>query len=272
MHIPTILIVNAQRKLGRMLRTTLANHGYATVQFNTAPQALRTIRTTRPDLILLDVDFPVPQSIDHCREIRGSCDIPIIVLSPSSAKIDKILALDAGADDYIVKPIDRDELLARIRALLRRSSPAQTTSSLFSADGFAVDFERRQVTVRNRKVHLRPKEFHLLKFLIAHQGRAVAYRELSDVIWGPGCAEQMDNLRVIINQLRKKIEPDPDKPRFIQTEFSVGYRFQAQNGDSHAERDSGLQFETRSSQGIEPAPQESVDGNHNARHDQRGCH
>jgi len=233
MKLPTILIVDSERKLRCVLHTTLVTHGYAIIESRTGENALNTIRKLRPDLILLDINLPGVNGIDICRQIRRFCDTPIIVVTARSAQRDKVLALDAGADDYIVKPFEWEELLARIRAFLRRFVPAEAMSSFVSGD-MAVDFERRQVTVRSRRVHLGPKEFHLLKCLIAHKGRPVAHRELFHALWGPNRGEQVDNLRVIINQLRKKIEMDPAHPKVIQTEPGVGYRFQASTGDEES--------------------------------------
>lgn len=226
MRLPTILVVDSERKLRRVLRATLVARGYAIIESRTAENAVKKIRATRPDLILLDINLPGADGIDTCRQIRRSCEAPIIVVSARSAQHEKVFALDAGADDYVVKPFEWEELLARIRAFLRRYLPSETMSPFASRD-IAVDFERRQVTVRSRTVHLGPKEFHLLKYLVAHKNRAVAHRELFHALWGPRRNGNLDNLRVVINQLRKKIETDPAHPRFIQTEPSVGYRFQA---------------------------------------------
>jgi len=225
MKLPIILIVDRERKLRRALRTTLVTHGYDVIKSRSGENALRIIRKTRPDLILLDINLPGADGMEMCRQIRRSCDTPIIVVTARSTQRDKILALDAGADDYVVKPFDWEELLARIRSFLRRYLPSEDVPS-FSSGDIAVDFERRQVTVRSCTVHLGPKEFHLLKYLVAHKGRAVAHPELFHALWGPKRNGRLDNLRVVINQLRKKIETDPAHPRFIQTEPSVGYRFQ----------------------------------------------
>jgi two-component system KDP operon response regulator KdpE len=233
MRLPTILIVDSERKLRRMLHATLVTRGYAAVESRSGENALKMIKTTRPDLILLDINLPGVNGIDMCRQLRHSCDAPIIVVSARSAQHEKVFALDAGADDYVVKPFEWEELLARIRAFLRRYLPSEALSS-FAGRDIAVDFEHRQVTVRSRTVHLGPKEFHLLKYLVAHNGKAVAHRELFHALWGPKRNGHLDNLRVVINQLRKKIETDPAHPRFIQTEPSVGYRFQA---PKHATRE-----------------------------------
>jgi len=226
MRLPTILILDNERQLRRMLRVTLVTHGYDVIKSQSGANALKMIRTMRPDLILLDINLPGLDGIDMCRQIRSSCDIPIIVVTARTAQRDKILALDAGADDYVVKPFDWEELLARIRAFLRRYLPSETMSS-FACRDLTVDFEYRQVTVHSRPVHLGRKEFDLLRYLIARKGRPVSHWELFHALWGPRRNGHVENLRVVINQLRKKIEIDPAHPRFIQTEPAVGYRFQA---------------------------------------------
>jgi len=226
MRLPTILIVGGQRPLRRMLRVALVTHGYDVIKSRSGANPLKMIRTMRPDLILLDINLPGVHGIDICRQIRHWCDAPIIVISTRSAQRDKVLALDAGADDYVVKPFDWEELLARIRAFLRRYLPSETMSS-FACRDLAVDFEYRQVTVHSRPIHLGRKEFDLLRYLIVRKGRPVSHWELFHALWGPRRNGHVENLRVVINQLRKKIEIDPAHPRFIQTEPAVGYRFQA---------------------------------------------
>lgn len=222
---PTILIVDSERRLRRMLRRTLVTYGYAIVESRTGRKALKLTRTARPDLILLDINLPGTDGIATCRQLRRSCAAPIIVVTARSAQQDKVFALDAGADDYVVKPFEWEELLARIRALLRRYLPAETMMSFANGD-IAIDFERRQFTAGGRAVHLRDKEFHLLKYLVAHKGRAVAHQELCHALWGQARGDARAKLRVLVGQLRRKIEMDPARPEFIQTEPSVGYRFQ----------------------------------------------
>jgi two-component system KDP operon response regulator KdpE len=163
--------------------------------------------------------------IAACREIRESSDAPIIMLTVRNAERDKVLALDAGADDYVVKPFGIEELLARIRAALRRYAPGDTLPAFVSKD-LTLDFESRQLTVRGLEVHLTPKEFDVLKHLIANQGKPLTHRRLLQSVWGPDYGEETENLRVVINQLRKKIESNPAQPKYIRTEPWVGYRFQ----------------------------------------------
>ena len=226
MMVPRILIVDSECKARRALHARLLTHGYAVLESRTGENALKIVPTTRPDLILLDINLPETDGMEICRRIRGSSDAPIIVVTARKAPHDKVFALDAGADDYVVKPFEWEELLARIRAFLRRYLPSETAASFANGD-MTVDFERRQVAVRGRTVHLGPKEFHLLKCLVAHKGKVVAHRDLFHALWGPRHNGHQDNLRVVINQLRKKIEKDPAHPQFIQTDPWVGYRFYA---------------------------------------------
>jgi two-component system KDP operon response regulator KdpE len=163
--------------------------------------------------------------IEACREIRQSSEAPIIMLTVRNAERDKVLALDAGADDYVVKPFGIEELLARIRAALRRYAPGDALPPFVSKD-LTLDFESRQLIVRGQEVHLTPKEFDVLKHLIANQGKPLTHRRLLQSVWGPEYGEETENLRVVINQLRKKIESDPAHPKYIRTEPWVGYRFQ----------------------------------------------
>jgi len=179
----------------------------------------------KPDLILLDVNLPGMSGIETCRELRGFTAMPIIMLTVRNAERDKVVALDAGADDYVTKPFGIEELLARVRASLRRHSSAEVIPA-FQSKELSVDFESRRVTACGEDVHLAPKEFEVLKHLIAQQGKPVSHRRLLQSVWGPEYGEETENLRVVINQLRKKIEKDPAQPKFILTEPWVGYRFQ----------------------------------------------
>src|SRR5260370_30530737 len=179
-----------------------------------------------PDLILLDVNMPGMGGIEACREIRRTSDAPVIMLTVRNAERDKVGALDAGADDYVVKPFGIEELLARVRAALRRHATVEALAP-FETKDLSIDFERRSVRARGEDVHLTPKEFEVLRLLIAHQGKPLTHRRLLQAVWGPDYGEETENLRVVINQLRKKIESDPAHPKYILTEPWVGYRFQA---------------------------------------------
>jgi two-component system KDP operon response regulator KdpE len=220
----TILVVDDEPQIRRVMLTTLTSHGYSVVEAGSGEEALEKLRAERPDLILLDVNMPGISGLDTCAEIRTSSDVPIIMLTIRNSERDKVQALDAGADDYVVKPFGVQELMARIRAALRRSAPGEATPA-FSSGDLKIDFEKRVVTVKNHAVRLTPKEFELLRHLVANRGKALGHRRLLQAVWGPDYGEETEYLRVFINQLRKKIEPDPHKPRYIHTEPWVGYRF-----------------------------------------------
>jgi two-component system KDP operon response regulator KdpE len=220
-----ILVVDDEPQIRRVLRSTLAARGYVITDAKTGEEAIEWARREAPDLILLDVNMPGIGGIEACRQIRRVSSAPIIMLTVRNAERDKVLALDAGADDYIVKPFGIEELLARIRASLRRYSPSAALPSFVSKD-LAIDFEARQVTVRDRVVHLTPKEYDVLKHLVANQGKPLTHRRILQSVWGPDYGEEAESLRVVINLLRKKIEVDPAHPKYIITEPWVGYRFQ----------------------------------------------
>lgn len=220
-----ILVVDDEPQIRRVLRATLSSHGYVMREAASGEGAVEAVHEERPDLILLDVNMPGIGGIAAAREIREMCDVPIIMLTVRNAERDKVAALDAGADDYVVKPFGIEELLARIRAALRRSAPGDAIPT-FSGKDLTIDFENRQITARGRDVHLTPKEFDVLKQLVANAGKPLSHRRLLQMVWGPEYGEETENLRVVINQLRKKIESDPARPKYILTEPWVGYRFQ----------------------------------------------
>jgi two-component system KDP operon response regulator KdpE len=220
-----ILVVDDEPQIRRVMRTTLTSHGYVITEAKTGEEALESIRKQRPDLVLMDVNMPGMGGIEACREIRRVSDAPIIMLTVRNADRDKVSALDAGADDYVVKPFSLEELLARIRAALRRYAPADAMPPFVSKD-LNIDFEAREITVRGQIVHLTPKEYDVLKYLIGNQGKPLAHRRLLQAVWGPDYGDETENLRVVINQLRKKIEVNPARPKFILTEPWIGYRFQ----------------------------------------------
>jgi two-component system, OmpR family, KDP operon response regulator KdpE len=226
MNAAAILVVDDEPQIRRVMRTTLASHGYVIREATTGEEAVAAVRKERPDLILLDVNMPGIGGIAAAREIREMCDAPIIMLTVRNAERDKVVALDAGADDYVVKPFGIEELLARIRAALRRYAPGDAIPT-FSAKDLTIDFESRQVVVRGRDVHLTPKEFDVLKHLVGNLGKPLTHRRLLQAVWGPEYGEETESLRVVINQLRKKIENEPARPKYILTEPWVGYRFAA---------------------------------------------
>jgi two-component system, OmpR family, KDP operon response regulator KdpE len=220
-----ILVVDDEAQIRRVLRSTLSTQGYVITEAKTGEEALEWMRKERPDLVLLDMNMPGMGGVEACREIRRAFDAPIIMLTVRNAERDKVAALDAGADDYVVKPFGIEELLARIRAALRRYSPGDALPAFVSKD-LMIDFEARRVTVRDRDVHLTPKEYDVLKHLVANQGKPLTHRRLLQAVWGPDYGEETESLRVVINQLRKKLEADPARPKYIVTEPWIGYRFQ----------------------------------------------
>lgn len=221
----TILIIDDEPQIRRVMRTTLTSQGYSVVEAKSGEEALDLIRAERADLIILDVNLPGISGLETCREIRASSDVPIIMLTVRNTERDKVQALDAGADDYVVKPFGVEELMARIRATLRRATPGDAPPA-FVTDDLSIDFEKRAVTVKGSAVKLTPKEFELLRQLVTNTGKSQAHRRLLQAVWGPDYGEETEYLRVFINQLRKKIEPDPQHPRYIHTEPWVGYRFE----------------------------------------------
>jgi two-component system KDP operon response regulator KdpE len=225
MSTSTILIVDDEPQIRRVMRTTLSSNGYAVLEAKTGEEALEVIRKERPELVLLDVNMPGMSGLEVCREIRDQSDIAIIMLTVRNTEHDKVMALDAGADDYVVKPFSIEELLARIRAALRRTSSAEPVPAYVSND-LEIDFERRKVLVQGRAMRLTPKEFELLRHLVASQGKPLEHRRLLQAVWGPDYGNETEYLRVFINQLRKKIEPDPANPKYIHTDPWVGYRFE----------------------------------------------
>ncbi|MGD0839573.1 MAG: response regulator transcription factor [Candidatus Acidiferrales bacterium] len=221
----TILIVDDEPQIRRVLRATLSAQGYTTIEAKNGVEGIETARRERPDLVLLDMNMPEMDGLTACRELRSGSDVPILMLTVRNAERDKVRALDAGADDYVVKPFGIEELLARIRAALRRAAD-EDAGEVVVSKSLAVDFAARTVTLRGGKpVHLTPKEFDLLRMLVQNQGKPISHRRLLQAVWGPDAGEQTEYLRVVVNQLRKKIEKDPSKPELILTEPWVGYRF-----------------------------------------------
>lgn len=221
----TILVVDDEPQIRRVMRTTLTSNGYTVIEARSGEEALEIMQKERPELVLLDVNMPGIGGLAACREIRDRSDAAIIVLTVRNTEKDKVMALDAGADDYVVKPFGMEELLARIRAALRRTASAEPVPAFVSSD-LEIDFERRRVIVEGRPIKLTPKEFELLRHLVANQGKPLEHRRLLQAIWGPDYGNETEYLRVFINQLRKKIEPDPANPKYIHTDPWIGYRFE----------------------------------------------
>jgi two-component system KDP operon response regulator KdpE len=225
MSTSTILIGDDEPQIRRVMRTTLSSNGYTVIEARSGEEALEIMRNERPELVLLDVNMPGIGGLEVCREIRDQSDVAIIMLTVRNTEHDKVLALDAGADDYVVKPFSIEELLARIRAALRRTSSPDPVANYVSTD-LEIDFERRRVLVQGRPVRLTPKEFELLRHLVTSEGKPLEHRRLLQAVWGPDYGNETEYLRVFINQLRKKIEPDPAHPKYIHTDPWVGYRFE----------------------------------------------
>ena len=225
MNNATILVVDDEPQIRRVLRATLSGNGYDVVEAKDGPEAIEMVIRERPDLILLDVNMPGMSGLEACSKIRLSFEGPIIMVTVRNSEQDKIVALDSGADDYVVKPFAMGELLARIRAVLRRFTSEEPLPKIETPE-LSIDLERRIVEFRGQTVHLTPKEFDVLRALVIQQGKPLTHKRLLQTVWGPDHAEETENLRVVINQLRKKIEQDPAHPRYIVTEPWLGYRFQ----------------------------------------------
>lgn len=223
MNSEPILVVDDSPQIRRALRTILISQGFVVIDARTGEEALDLIRKQRVELVLLDVNLPGMSGIETCKEIRRASRIPVIILTVRNSERDKVQAFDAGADDYIVKPFGSEELTARVRATLRRAGSEGPAN--YASPGLQIDFERRNVSVKGHTVRLTPKEFELLRHLVANEGKTLTHRWLLQTVWGPDYGDEMESLRVLINQLRRKIEPDSSKPRYILTEPWVGYRF-----------------------------------------------
>jgi two-component system KDP operon response regulator KdpE len=227
MSIAKILVVDDDPQIRRVMKATLVGHSYEVVEARTGDEAFEIFGRERPDLVLLDMNMPGIGGLETCRTLRASYDLPIIVLTVRDSEKDKVAALDAGADDYVTKPFGIEELLARIRAALRRSAASSDGGPHnFTAPDLEIDFDTRRVRVSGKDVRLTPKEFDLLRHLVAHAGKPVSHRELLQSVWGPDYGDEPEYLRVFINQVRKKIEANPAHPKHILTEPWVGYRFE----------------------------------------------
>jgi two-component system, OmpR family, KDP operon response regulator KdpE len=223
-----ILVVDDEPQIRRMMRATLAGSGHQVDDARTGEEALEKFREFLPDLVLLDLNMPGMGGLEACRALRADSDVPIVILTVRNTEKEKVEALDAGADDYVCKPFGMQELLARIRAALRRApSAGEIGPQEFTSRDLEIDFSGRRVRVHDKNVRLTPKEFELLRHLVAHEGKPVPHRELLQAVWGPDYGDETDYLRVFINHLRKKIEPNPAHPKYILTEPWVGYRFTA---------------------------------------------
>jgi two-component system KDP operon response regulator KdpE len=222
----TILLIDDEPQIRRVLRTSLGSKGARVLDAASGEEGIEMLRRETVDLILLDLNMPGMGGLAACRAIRSGWDMPIVVVSVRDSDHDKVEALDAGADDYVSKPFSFDELMARMRAALRRSGFATDTTPLrISVPGLEVDFANRTVVAGGNPVRLTPTEFDILRYLVSQANKPVPHKRLLQAIWGPEYGDQIEYLRVFINQLRKKIEPGGGKPVFIATEPRIGYRF-----------------------------------------------
>lgn len=222
-----ILVVDDEPQITRVLKTTLSSQGYSTRTAGDGKEALKTMKEWAPDLIITDLRMPNMDGLSLCRQVREESQVPIIVLSVKGEERTKVEALDAGADDYVTKPFNINELLARVRAGLRRTAAAKQPESPAIAIGdFQIDVDKRAVQVKGRDVHLTPKEFELMVYLARNPGKVITHRALLSAVWGTNSTEQPEYLRVFVGHLRKKLEAVDNASRYIVTEPWVGYRFE----------------------------------------------
>jgi len=222
----TIIVIEDEAQIRRFLRTTLASEGYQVIEAETGKQGLTEAATRKPDLIILDLGLPDMDGVEVVKELRAWSSVPVVILSARSQESDKISALDAGADDYLVKPFGVGELLARIRVALRHVSSTANVEEegVFSVEELKVDMIHRKVTVSGAEVHLTQIEYRLLTVLVKHAGKVLTHRLLLTEVWGPNYVERAHYLRIYMGNLRHKLEKDPARPRFLLTEVGVGYR------------------------------------------------
>jgi two-component system KDP operon response regulator KdpE len=221
-----VLVVDDEPQITRVLKTVLSSQGYDVRTAAEGESALASFRDFSPDLLITDLYMPHMDGVELCRRVRESSNVPIIVLSVKGEERTKVDALDSGADDYVTKPFGIDELMARVRAALRRRGGAASAEpSSFEAGDFRVDMDARRVHTQGREVRLTPKEFDLFVYMARHPNRVLTHAQLLEAVWGQASQEQPEYLRVFMGQLRKKLEPDPSTPKYLVTEPWVGYRF-----------------------------------------------
>jgi two-component system, OmpR family, KDP operon response regulator KdpE len=222
---PKVLLVDDEPNILATLAPLLRTRGYDVLIAMSGRAAVDVVERDNPDLIVLDLGLPDIDGVEVCRTVRESKDIPIVVLSARGAEGDKVRALDSGADDYVTKPFGAEELLARVRASLRRSESRSRPSETIVRGDLVIDRERFRVLRNGEEVRLTPKEFELVTFLAQHPGRVLTHRTILKAVWGPNAVDQPEHLRVLVGAVRKKIEPNPSSPIYILTEPWVGYRF-----------------------------------------------
>jgi two-component system KDP operon response regulator KdpE len=224
-HGARILVVDDEAAIGRAVETNLSRHGFNVRAVQSGQEAIDGLDSFRPDLVLLDLGLPDMDGFEIIRRVRGRSSMPIVVLSVRGEERDKVEALDLGADDYLTKPFGVDELLARVRVALRHSAlPAAGAAAVYRTGQLVVDLERRRVTLAGREISLTPTEYELLKVFIAHPDKVLTDRMLLQNVWGPEYGDEGHYLHVYVARLRKKIEEDPQNPRYLRTEAGVGYR------------------------------------------------
>lgn len=228
-----ILLVDDETSIQRAVAPLLRSRGYDVEIAGTGADALRVVADRAPDLIVLDLGLPDIEGTEVCRRIRETLKVPIIVLSARGAEADKVNALDLGADDYVTKPFGPEELLARVRVALRRvMSDEATETGLLRAGDLTIDYDRRRVLRGNHQIRLTPKELDLLTLLVRNRDRVLTHRAILKAIWGANAVEQPEHLWTLVAQLRRKIEPDVSKPRYLLSEPWVGYRFASGDADN----------------------------------------
>ncbi|MFN8007924.1 MAG: response regulator transcription factor [Terriglobia bacterium] len=222
---PSILVVDDEPQILRVMRASLPARGYEVITASSGEEALDQLKKQLTDLIILDLVMPGLGGLEVCRRIREFSQVPIIVLSAKGSENDKVAALDLGADDYITKPFSMDELLARVRAVLRRIPSGDSDAQQIKVGDVTIHVDERRVLVAGKEIKLTPKEFDVLKYLVSNSGKVVTHRALLQAVWGWEATDQTEYLRVFINQLRRKIEVDASRPQYLRTEPWVGYRF-----------------------------------------------
>jgi two-component system KDP operon response regulator KdpE len=227
----TLLLIEDERQMRRFLRVTLQSEGYRIIEAETATAGLSEAAMRNPDIVLLDLGLPDMDGLEVIVKLREWTSVPVIIITARDQEGDKIKALDSGADDYLTKPFSAGELLARIRVALRHTAPANQDQgeAVFAADNLTMDFLKRQVFLDGKEIHLTPIEYRLLTVLVRNACKVMTHRQILKEVWGPAYVEQTHYLRVFMNQLRKKIEADSARPRFLFNEPGVGYRFKSSN-------------------------------------------
>lgn len=225
-----VLVIDDEPEIWRAVRAGLTSVGFTAEWAPTGAEGIELVSRWHPDVVILDLALPDRDGIEVCRQVRSWSQVPIIVLSVRGGDADKVEALELGADDYLTKPFSMAELIVRVRVALRhvaRSTGSSDREAIFQTGGLVIDFERRQVTIDGREIHVTPIEYDLLKYLAINAGRVLTHRAILQAVWGPAYEDEVRYLRVFFNQLRRKIEPDPSRPRYLLTELGIGYRLRA---------------------------------------------